>query len=152
MSALPSQGRLAGVDYGTVRIGVAISDPAQSFCSPYENYRRRTPELDGQYFRKLMQEERVVGLVVGLPVFPSGDESPKSAEARQFAAWLGETTGLPVAMFDERYTTAVAEELMLSADLSRAKRNERRDKLAAQILLTAYLESQRDEEGPTPLG
>lgn len=152
MTALPDQGRLAAVDYGTVRIGVAVCDPGQSLCSPYENYRRRTPALDADYFRRLTKEERIVGLVVGLPVFPSGDESPKSREAREFAIWLQEATGLPVALFDERYTSAIAEELMLGADLTRAQRKERRDKLAAQILLTAYLESQRKEQRPEGIG
>jgi putative Holliday junction resolvase len=149
--ALPRSGRLAGIDYGTVRIGVAITDPEQRLASPLENYTRRSPAIDAAWFKQLATQERIVGFVVGLPVFGSGDESPKSREARQFGQWLGELTGLPVRYFDERYTSAHAEALLIDADYTRKQRKQRLDKLAAQILLAAYLESSRGDEAPGAL-
>ena len=148
---LPRTGRLAGIDYGTVRIGVAITDPDQRLASPLENYTRRGAAADGAWFKQLAAEERLVGFVVGLPVYASGDESQKSREARQFGAWLSELTGLPVRYFDERYTSAHAEALLIDAEFSRKQRKQRLDKLAAQILLAAYLESSRAEGEPGAL-
>jgi putative Holliday junction resolvase len=148
---LPREGRLAGIDYGTVRIGVSISDPSQSLASPLENYTRRTPELDARWLQKLATDERIVGFVVGLPVHTTGVESQKSAEARKFAAWITEITGLPVELFDERYTSVHAEQLLMEAGFTKKRRKERLDKLAAQILLTAYLESSRNQQPPGSL-
>ena len=145
-AVLPTQGRLAGIDFGTVRVGVAISDIGQSIASPLENYTRRNKELDGKFFEQLAKQELIKGFVVGLPVHLSGDESQKSMEARQFGKWLGEVTGLPIVYYDERFTSALAEQYLLDANLTKKKRKERMDKLAAQILLTTYLESQRNSE------
>ncbi len=142
----PQQGRIAGIDFGTVRIGVAITDPTQQLASPLDNYTRRRLDGDAAYFRKLAAEERLAGFVVGLPVHTSGNESEKSSQARQFAKWLAETTALPVRLFDERYTSAYAEEALLAAGLTKKRRKERLDKLAAQIMLVAYLESSRRDE------
>ena len=146
--AFPEQGRIAGIDFGTVRIGVAITDPAQSLASPLDNYTRRGIDADAAYFRKLAAEERIAGFVVGLPIHTSGNDSEKSQQSRQFAQWLAETTSLPVRLFDERYTSAHAEEALLAAGLTKKRRKERLDKLAAQIMLAAYLESGRREESP----
>lgn len=144
----PTQGRLVGVDYGTVRIGLAICDAQQLLASPLETYVRRNIQHDAERFRRLVREEAVVGFVVGLPVFPSGDESPKSREARQFGEWLSETTKLPVRFYDERYTTAQAQQILEFAGATSKKRKKNRDKLAAQILLTAYFESDQTREQP----
>ena len=134
-------GRAAGIDYGDVRIGIAISDPERTIASPLENYTRRGPQQDAQRFRRLAAEEGIRLFVVGLPLHLDGRESPKSQEARQFGRWLGEVTGVPVEFCDERFTTCEAEEALLTADLTRKRRKRRRDMLAAQIMLAAYLES-----------
>lgn len=136
-----SPGRVAGVDFGTVRIGVALSDPDRALASPHENYTRRGPKLDAEWFRRLAAEEDVRLFVVGLPLHLDGGESPKSAEARRFAVWLHEATGVPIELFDERFTSVEAEHLLLDARLTSRRRKARRDMLAAQILLAAYLES-----------
>jgi putative holliday junction resolvase len=91
-----SPGRLAGVDYGTVRIGVAVTDADQKFASPLENYTRRGEAADAKFFQRLAQEERIISFVVGLPVHLDGYESQKSLEARKFGDWLSQTTGVPV--------------------------------------------------------
>ncbi len=149
--ALPRSGRLVGIDFGTVRIGVAITDPDQRLASPLENYTRRGTAADADWIKRLVAAERIAGFVVGLPVYASGDESQKSREARQFAEWLAGQTGLPVRLFDERYTTANAEAALLAAGLTSKRRKARLDKLAAQILLAAYLESPRTEGEPGAL-
>jgi putative Holliday junction resolvase len=139
-SKLPSAGSLLGLDYGTRRIGLAISTPEQNLASPLENYTLRSDALDAKFLREVVADYRIVGLVVGLPVHMSGDEGEKAAEARAFAAWVSEVTGLPVAFWDERCTTAAAEDLLREAGLSRQQRKARLDKLAAQIMLQAYLD------------
>lgn len=144
-------GRLAGIDFGTVRIGVAVTDARRTLASPLENYTRRGPKADADYFRRLAAEEQIVGFVVGLPVHLNGRESQKSREAREFARWLQETTGVPVALFDERFTTSEAEQHLGAAELTKKQRKARLDKLAAQILLSAYLESSGSDEEPGAL-
>jgi putative Holliday junction resolvase len=151
-AALPRSGRLAAIDYGTVRLGVAITDPDQRLASPLENYTRRSKDADAGWLVQLAKNERIAGLVVGLPVHLSGDESQKSREARQFAEWVREVTGLPVALFDERFTSSQAESLLLEAEMTKKRRKERLDKLAAQILLAAYLESSRGGEQSGGIG
>jgi putative holliday junction resolvase len=134
-------GRLAGIDFGTVRVGVALTDARQTLASPHAIYHRGDREADARYFQRLAAEERIVGFVVGLPVHLDGRESQKSIEAREFGQWLAETTDLPVTFFDERFTTSEADEFLGAARLTKKRRKERRDMLAAQIMLAAYLES-----------
>lgn len=145
---VPRNGRLAGIDYGTVRIGIAVTDPDQRMASPLENYRRGGREADARWFQRTLAEERIVGVVVGLPVHNDGRESQKSFEAREFGQWLAELSGLPVHYHDERYTSAHAEALLMEAGYTSKQRKLRLDKLAAQIMLTAYLESNRGQEQP----
>ena len=101
---------------------------------------RRTLALDQQYFLNLVQVEQLVGFVVGLPVHMSGDASAKSKQAIEFGTWLSEVTSLPVDYIDERYTTAAAREMLNKTALSGKKRKAMLDKLAAQIILTGYLD------------
>lgn len=142
-------GRIAGIDYGTVRIGIALADLEVGIAGPYENYTRRSEAKDAEYFQQLAQEERLLRFVVGLPVHLDGHESQKSHEARQFGTWLAELTGLAVEYFDERFTSSEAEAILGDAQLTKKKRKARLDQLAAQIMLTAYLESgARGQQSP----
>jgi putative holliday junction resolvase len=151
--ALPSSLRIAGIDYGTVRIGIATADLSVGIAGPYETYNRRSDRLDAEYFRRLATEERIGRFVVGLPVHLSGGESQKSREARVFGDWLQQLTGVPVEYFDERYTSAEAEEMLMGAGLTKKRRKERLDQLAAQIMLTAYLEGgARGQDEPESIG
>ena len=148
-SAVPTEGRLLGLDYGRVRIGVAVSTPEQNIASPLENYTRGSDAADAEFLRRIVDEYRVVGLVVGLPVHMSGDESESSRLAREFGAWAGRVTGLPVVFWDERFTSSLAEAHLLSAQLSKKKRAARRDKLAATFLLQSFLDADdRDRARP----
>jgi putative Holliday junction resolvase len=81
-------GRLLGVDYGDVRVGLSVSDPDHKIAFPLATYVRQDRERDAAYFRELVKEESIAGLVVGLPVHLSGREGQKAAAARSFAAWL----------------------------------------------------------------
>jgi putative Holliday junction resolvase len=139
------KGRLLGVDYGTVRVGLAISDPDRIIASPLATYARRNPEADTAYFRQVIATEQVVGLVVGLPMHTDGREGVKAKEARGYGAWLGEVTGLPVEFADERFTTVHAESVLWTAGLTHKRRKDRRDRVAAQMLLQAHLEGERDK-------
>ncbi len=146
------RGRVAGIDFGTARIGIAISDPGRSSASPYENYTRRGPQQDARRMRRLVEEERVTLFVVGLPVHLDGRESQSSSRARDFGQWLHEVTRVPVEFCDERFSSVEAEQFLLDAKLSRKRRKARIDMLAAQILLSGYLEAVGSSpQGPGPL-
>jgi len=132
---------MVGIDFGTVRIGIAITDPNRTIASPYENYTRKGEEQDAKRFCQLVSAEKVSFFVVGLPVHLNGNESQKSSEARKFGVWLGNLTGVPVEFFDERFTSAEAEQFLIDAQLTKKGRKSRMDMLAAQIMLSAYLES-----------
>lgn len=140
---LPRSGVVFGIDYGTKRIGISVCDREQRFSSPLHNHTRQGVQGDLRFFRKLIHEYRPIGFVVGLPLHMNGNESEKSREARRFAKWLSESTGLPHTWQDERLTSWQAERLLLEAELSRKQRKERMDKLAAQILLQAWLDARR---------
>jgi len=129
-----------------------VTDPDRTLASPWEIYTRRNPGLDARYFQRFAREEAIVLWVVGLPVHLDGRPSRKSEEARRFGRWLAESTAIPVEFFDERFSTAQAEELLMAAELSGKKRKQRLDKLAAQIMLSAYLESEtKTQQEPGPL-
>jgi putative Holliday junction resolvase len=131
--------RLLGVDFGRVRVGLAVTDADRRIASPLATYHRRDIAKDAEYFRSLVVQERVGALVVGLPVHLNGTEGQKAAEARAFGRWLGETTALPVVFYDERFTTVEAESALWEAGLTHKRRKARRDRVAAQMLLQSYL-------------
>jgi putative holliday junction resolvase len=139
----PESGRLAGVDYGTVRIGIAVCDPSRTWTSPLETYTRRNTALDEKYFRKIALENQIQGWVVGLPIHCDGRESQKSSEAREFAVWLHYVTDRPVRFVDERFTTALANRMLRDTDLNHKQRKKHVDKIAAHFILEAYLESSK---------
>jgi putative Holliday junction resolvase len=132
--------RLLGIDFGTVRIGLAVTDPDRKIAFPKSTYVRVSKEEDAEFLQKLVQDEEIGAIVVGLPMHVNGREGKKAAEARAFGRWLHDLTGLPVAYWDERFTTVEAEAALWSAGLTHKRRKDRRDRVAAQIMLQAYLE------------
>ena len=136
---LPSTGRLAGLDYGSVRIGIASCDPSQTWVTPWDTYQRRNERLDREFFVDLGEKEQLVGWVIGLPLHCDGKESQKSQEVRLFACWLAEVTSLPYLFFDERFTTAEARRLLSGTDLSPEKKKKKLDGIAAHLILSHYL-------------
>lgn len=138
---IPPKGRLLGVDFGTVRVGLAVSDPDRIISSPLDTYTRRDAASDAAYFASLVKTERIVGLVVGLAVHTGGEEGIKAKECREFGKRLGDATGLPVVFWDERFTTSLADDVLRETKVPHHKRRERRDRVAAQFILQAYLEA-----------
>lgn len=139
----PDQGRIASVDFGTVRIGIAICDPDRILASPLEVHPAENWQDNPDYFIKLAAEERIAAFVVGLPIHCDGGESKKSLECRKFARWLRDSTKLPVRMFDERFTTSAAKQRMSGAGLSRKGKKKRVDAIAALVILESFMESCR---------
>jgi len=137
----PAQGRLLGLDYGTKRVGIAISTFEQNIASPLENYTRQTEPQDQNFLIKIINEYQCKGVVVGLPVHMSGDEGQKAKEARQFGNWISQFAQIPIRFWDERYSSASAEEFLVNINISRNKRKAYLDKLAAQIILQSFLDS-----------
>ncbi|TWT82678.1 putative Holliday junction resolvase [Planctomycetes bacterium CA13] len=139
----PTSGRIAAVDFGSVRIGIAICDPDRILASPYEVHPATDWQQDGGYYRRLTESERVVGFVVGLPIHLDGGESEKSKQCREFAQWLMKETAVPVRLFDERFTTADAKNRMAGAGYTRSKKKKRMDAVAAFVLLESFIEACR---------
>ena len=139
----PDSGRLAAVDFGTVRIGIAVCDPERILASPLEVYQVRDETHDAKYFCSLVRQERLAGFVVGLPIHCDGGESQKSLQCREFARWLRDLTGVPVRLFDERFSTAAAKERLSGRSLSRQKKKKQLDAVAALVLLESFLEACR---------
>ncbi|HVL12446.1 MAG TPA: Holliday junction resolvase RuvX [Gemmata sp.] len=149
-AAVPPKGALLGIDYGTVRVGVAVCDFDRLIASPLDTLARKSEAADAAYFVKAAAENRAVGLVVGLPLHASGEESDSSRAARAYGEWLAGVTGLPVVFWDERLTTWMAEGALLGAKLTHAKRKDRRDRVAAQMILQGYLDAGCPPEGTAP--
>ena len=106
--SIPVRGRLLGLDFGTRRIGIAVSDDEQRIASPLENlHAGRVPSWMRVHLKNVAGEYRVVGLVVGLPLHMGGEEGQKAREARRFGAWAASATALPLAFWDERLTSAI---------------------------------------------
>ena len=135
------RGRLGGIDYGSVRVGLATCDPSQTWVTPYETYTRRNPRLDESYFCELKRREGLVGWVIGLPIHCDGKESQKSQEVRAFADWISSVTLLPHWLYDERFTTREARRLLQETALSSSKKKQRLDTLAAHLILSHFLDA-----------
>ena len=133
--------RVLAIDYGRARIGLAISDPMGIIAQPLEVLKSRSRQDDIHYIRDLVAEREVERVVVGLPFNMDGTEGPQAAETRRFADDLAKVLNVPIDMWDERLTTFAAESAMLEADLSRAKRKQRRDMVAACMILRGYLDA-----------
>jgi putative Holliday junction resolvase len=140
-------GPLLGIDFGTVRVGLAICDREQKIAVPLLIYERQKREQEATYYSELVKKERIVGLVMGLPVHMSGAESKKSQQVRAYGDWLKQVTGLPLVYCDERYSSAFAWDELKAGGLKASQRRKRLDKVAAQILLQAFLDGPRNS-GP----
>ena len=139
-AALPNGGKLAGLDVGTKTIGLAICDPGWSFAGPAETIRRSKFTADLEALRAFVARDAIVGLVVGLPLNLDGSDSPRTQSIRAFARNL-ETLGLPILLWDERWSTQAVERAMIAADVSRAKRAQAVDKLAAAHILQGAIDA-----------
>ena len=143
----PRRGSLLGIDYGRKRIGVAVCDKGQSVSSPLETVARVRDGREMTAITRLAEDYDAAGFVVGLPLHANGDESDMSREARGFGRLLGEASGLPVTFFDERYTSAQAEDFLIDMNVSRHRRRHgERDMLAAHYILAGFLQDRRETD------
>jgi len=132
--------RILALDLGEKRIGLAVSDPERVLASGRGVYQRRNLDDDLEYLKRLIAEEGIGELVLGLPQNMDGSLGPQAERALEFQRSLEERLNLPVQLFDERLTTAEAERVLLEADLSRRRRRLVRDELAAVLILQGYLD------------
>lgn len=132
--------RLMGLDYGDKTIGVAMSDELGWTAQGVEVIRRKTIELDLARLKELVREYTVEGIVVGLPKNMNGTIGPRGELCQSFAESLREALQLPVHMWDERLTTVSAQRTLIEADVSRKKRKQVIDKMAAQLILQGYMD------------
>jgi putative Holliday junction resolvase len=135
-------GRILALDYGTKRIGVALSDELGWTAQPLETFERRTLDRDVAHIAALVESHSVERVVLGLPLQLDGREGPAVRAMREFTDKLEGSLPVPVVLWDERMTTKAAEELLIAADVSRKKRKGIVDRIAAAILLRSYLEAQ----------
>jgi putative Holliday junction resolvase len=138
--ALPNGGKLAGLDVGTRTIGLAICDAGWHFAGPAETIRRTKFTHDLRALATFIDREQIVALVVGLPLNMDGSDSPRTQSVRAFARNLA-PLGLPILMWDERWSTQAVERAMIDADVSRAKRAEKVDALAAAHILQGAIDA-----------
>jgi putative Holliday junction resolvase len=136
----PPRGGLIGMDLGTKTIGVAVSDPDRKLATGIETIARKAFTADAKRLLDLAAERRVVGFVLGLPVNMDGSEGPRAQSTRAFARNLAKLTELPIALWDERLSTAAVERELIAADASRAKRAAVIDQHAAIFILQGALD------------
>jgi len=140
VAVLPPRGVLIGLDLGSKTIGIAASDPDRRVAAPVETISRQRFSLDAQRILDLAAERRAAGLVLGLPINMDGSEGPRAQATRAFARNLARLTALPIALWDERLSTAAAERALIAADASRAKRRSVIDQHAAAYILQGALD------------
>ena len=132
--------RLMGLDVGAKTIGIAFSDVRRVVATPRETIRRSKFTRDAETLRRLIEANDVGGLVIGLPINMDGSEGPRCQSVRQFAANLLATIDIPVVFWDERLSTVAAERALIEADVSRKRRAEVVDKMAAAYILQGALD------------
>jgi putative Holliday junction resolvase len=139
-AALPQAGALLALDLGTQTIGTAFCDAGWRFASPGKTLKRGKFGADREALAALVRERSVRGIVIGLPLNMDGSEGPRSQSSRAYASNLA-VLGLPILLWDERWSTASAESALIAQDMSRAKRAERIDAAAAAVILQAAIDA-----------
>ena len=140
---LPERGALIGLDLGSKTIGVAASDPQRRVAAPVETIARQRFDLDANRILDLAAERRAAGIVLGLPINMDGSEGPRAQSTRAFARNLARLTPLPIALWDERLSTAAVERALIAADASRRARKAVIDAHAAAYILQGALDRLR---------
>ncbi|MCL6589813.1 MAG: Holliday junction resolvase RuvX [Firmicutes bacterium] len=136
--------RWLGLDLGERRIGIAVSDPLGVTAQGVSVYERKGGQRqEAEFFRNLFHTYEVGEVILGLPKNMNGSEGPAAEKARSFGEWLANEFGIAVSFWDERLSTSSAQQVMLAADLSRRKRKDKIDQLAAVIILQNYLDFRR---------
>ncbi len=132
--------RAMGIDYGTARIGIALSDEMKMIATPFDVYRAKNTDEDYEYFDNLIKDKNVDTIVIGLPKNMKGEEQEIAEKAKTFGENLKKITGLPVIYIDERLTSVFAERIMIEANMKWQDRKKIVDKLSAATILQNYLD------------
>jgi len=137
---LPAKGRLIGLDVGTVTIGIAVSDDRRTIATPDHTITRTKWAGDAKALAKVIEGRSIVGCVIGYPVNMDGTLGPRAQATRAFARNFAAQFHMPILLWDERLSTAAVTRMMIEGDLSRARRDELVDKLAASYILQGVLD------------
>jgi len=140
LAILPESGKLMGLDLGSKTIGVAISDGLRLSATPLLTIRRKKFAADAAQLLEIIKEHSISGIVLGLPLNMDGSEGPRAQSTRAFARNLATKTNLSIAMWDERLSTSAVTRTLIEADVSRARRAQLVDKLAASFILQGALD------------
>jgi putative Holliday junction resolvase len=140
---LAREARLLGLDVGTKTIGLALSDVTRSVATPYDTIRRSKFTADAKTIRDVVERNQVGALVIGLPLNLDGSEGPRAQSTRAFARNLAAHVEVPMVFWDERLSTAAVERHLIEADVSRKRRAEVVDRMAAAYILQGALERLR---------
>ena len=143
LKSVPKGMRLMGFDVGEKTIGVAISDSLFMVASPHVLIARKKWTQDLEVIKKLISTENIYGIVIGLPLNMDGSEGPKCQSVRQLARNLLKEVDIPIIFWDERLSTVAVTRTLLDADMSRAKRKDNVDKMAASFILQGFLDFKR---------
>jgi len=139
-------GRILGIDLGTKRIGLALSDPTGTIATPLGKISFKDEPKFLAEIEKIVKEKEISEIVVGYPLRAKGEKGPEAVRAEQLAEKLKAGLGLPVHLCDERLTTWEAEQALRESDLSREQRKEVRDQVAAALILKSFLEQRRSKQ------
>lgn len=133
--------RKLGIDYGDVRIGIAMTDALCIISSPFEVYKNKGEDDALNHIVELVKQYDIDAIAMGLPINMDGSEGPRAQIHREFGEKLEKLSGVKVAFIDERLTSAQAEEILISSGVRREKRKELIDKISAQIILQSYIDN-----------
>lgn len=136
--------RIMGLDYGDVRIGVALSDTTHLIATGFETYTRKTNKLDIAHLKQIIAENAVNKVVFGLPLNMDGSAGIRVVKTKSFAEKLKTECDVEIDFYDERLSSVDAEEILVDAGVRRDKRKEVIDKLAATLILQGYLDKERE--------
>jgi putative Holliday junction resolvase len=136
--------RILGIDYGDRSIGLAISDKLSITAHAIGRYLIKNRKADALYFKDLVKKHHVSKIVIGLPLQMDGSEGTRVEKTKVFARWLEKTLGLPVVFWDERLTTRQALQVLNQQKMNGRKKKKLKDQIAATIILSNYLESERE--------
>jgi len=141
LQKLPTHNRVLGLDVGEKTIGLALSDVMRRIATPYATIERKKFTHDMEELKKIIAAQSVCGLIIGYPINMYGTLGPRTQSTRAFVSTMSKHIELPMLLWDERMSTMAVERTMLAADLSRKRRDELVDKLAASYMLQGFLDS-----------
>ncbi len=138
---IPRDARLLGLDVGETTIGLALSDVRRSIATPLSTIERSKFSKDMEKLKTIVETHKIAGMVIGYPINMDGSNGPRTQSTRTFVSNLGKNFSLPMLLWDERLSTMAVERMMIDADMSRKRRAELVDKLAASYMLQGYLDN-----------